>query len=119
MTDQRRASEDCCDTVLVYATFPGEPEALAAGRQLVEARLAGCINVLPGMTSVYVWQGNTQTAREAVLIAKTRRDLSDAVIAFIRAHHPYELPAILTLPVIAGNPDYLAWLRAGTDGATS
>lgn len=103
--------------VLVYATFPDEDTALSAGRALVEARLAGCINVLPGMTSVYVWQGRTETAREAVLIAKTRASLADDVVAAVKAGHSYDVPAILVIPIIDGNPDYLAWLAAGTTPA--
>ncbi len=103
--------------VLVYATFPDEATALSAGRGLVEARLAGCINVLPGMTSVYVWQGRTETAKESVLIAKTRASLAGETVAAIKAGHGYDVPAILVIPVIDGNPDYLAWLAAGTAAA--
>ncbi len=103
--------------VVVYATFPDEAAALAAGRALVEARLAGCINVLPGMTSVYVWQGKTEIAREAVLIAKTRAELAAGVVDAIKAGHRYETPAVLVIPVIGGNDDYLEWLRSGTTPA--
>ncbi len=101
--------------VFVYATFPSREEALILGRAMVEARVAGCINVLPAMTSVYVWEGKTETAEEAVLIAKLPAAGAEAAIAFIKARHAYETPAILVLPVIAGFRPYLDWLTAGVD----
>ena len=114
MANGRETAAADAGYVVVYATFPDEAAALAAGRALVEARLAGCINVLPGMTSVYVWQGRTETAKEAVLIAKTRAGLAGVVVDAIKAGHSYETPAVLVLQVISGNDDYLAWLRSGT-----
>lgn len=106
---------DRCGLVLVYATFPNEQAALDAGRELVESRLAGCVNVFPGMTSVYVWEGTTETAKEAVLIAKTRQTSARAVMAAIKQRHSYAVPAILAVPVIEADADYAAWLLAGTD----
>lgn len=117
MANRRETAAADAGYVVVYATFRDEVSALEAGRALVEARLAGCINVLPGMTSVYVWQGRTETAREAVLIAKTRASLAGETVAAIKAGHGYDVPAILVIPVIDGNPDYLAWLAAGTAAA--
>ena len=101
--------------VLVYATFPSREEALDVGRRMVEARVAGCVNVIPGMTSAYVWEGRTEMADEAVLIAKLPVAAAEAAVAFIAAHHSYETPAILVLPVIAGAASYLAWLASGVD----
>ena len=103
-----------CAAVLVYATFPSEPLAVNIGRQMVEARLAGCINVLPGMTSVYVWEGKTETSSEVVLIAKMPANAAERAVAFIKANHPYDTPAILVLPVAGGSAEYLAWLALGT-----
>jgi periplasmic divalent cation tolerance protein len=105
---------DGCDLVLVYATFPDRAAALDIGRRLVEGQLAGCINILPAMTSVYVWDGKIETAEEAVLIAKTRRAAADAVVSAIKAQHSYQVPAILIVPVVGGNSDYIDWLRSGT-----
>jgi periplasmic divalent cation tolerance protein len=98
----------------VYTTFPSKESAIAVGRTLVEARLAGCINILAGMTSIYVWDGKTAIEDEVVLLAKVPADGVAKCMAAIKAAHPYETPAILVLPVAAGSPDYLAWLRAGT-----
>lgn len=113
--EKANAAASAPAAVLVYATFPSREEALDVGRRMVEARLAGCVNVIGGMTSVYVWEGRTETADEAVLIAKLPAAAAQAAIAFIAAHHSYETPAILVLPVIAGAASYLTWLASGVD----
>ncbi|MBX9683909.1 MAG: divalent-cation tolerance protein CutA, partial [Hyphomicrobium sp.] len=95
---------------MIYATFPDRASALAMGRKLVEARLAGCVNVLPSMTSVYVWNGILQTADEAVLIAKLPAVGQHRAIAFIKDHHAYTTPAILVVPVVGGDADYIDWV---------
>jgi periplasmic divalent cation tolerance protein len=100
--------------VLLYATFPNADLALSVARQMVEAKLAGCVNVLPSMTSIYVWDGQLESAAEAVMIAKLAASGAGAAMAFITSVHPYETPAILLLPVSGGEAGYLAWLAAGT-----
>lgn len=102
------------DVVMIYATFPDQSAALSMGRELVEQGLAGCINVLPAMTSIYVWKGETETAEEAVLIAKLSRQGADRAVAHIVANHPYETPAVLVVPVVGGSSDYLNWVISGT-----
>ncbi|NOT71341.1 MAG: divalent-cation tolerance protein CutA [Hyphomicrobium sp.] len=106
-----------CVAALVYTTFPDREAAIAAGRVLVEARHAGCINIIPAMTSVYVWKGVTEVASEVVLIAKVMPEHAAAALEALRRLHPYETPALLVLPVAAGSADYLAWLRAGSEVA--
>ncbi len=96
--------------VLIYATFPDVECAETVGRALVEAGLAACVNVLPGMTSLYRWEGRIARDSECVLIIKTRAGLAEAVIAEGVRQHPYDTPAFLTLAVDGGSPDYLAWL---------
>ncbi len=100
--------------VMIYATFPDREAALALGRDMVERGIAGCVNVLPGMTSVYVWKGVTETSEEAVLIAKLAAEGADRAVAHILSNHPYETPAVLVLPVMGGSGDYLDWVRSGT-----
>jgi periplasmic divalent cation tolerance protein len=100
--------------VMIYATFPSQATALAVGRDLVEQGLAGCVNILPAMTSVYVWKGVTETAEEAVMIVKLAQEGAERSAAYIVAHHPHETPAVLVVPVIGGSYDYLAWVRSGT-----
>ena len=99
------------DLRILYVTTADADTALRIGRTLVEARLAACANVLPGMTSVYWWEGKVEQAAEAVLVLKTRASLVDAATARIKALHPYACPCVVALPVEGGNPDYLDWLR--------
>jgi periplasmic divalent cation tolerance protein len=107
--------------LLVYTTFPDEGTALATGEALVTEKLAACVNVLPGMRSVYAWQNTIEHGREAVAIIKTRHSLSEEVRAALKARHPYETPIVLFVPVSGGDPDTIAWLlgetRAGTPPA--
>lgn len=98
----------------VYLTAADRDEALQIGRALVEARLAACVNVLPGMTSLYWWQGAIETAQEAVLIAKTRAELIPKLLEQVKALHSYRVPCVLALPILEGNPDYLEWLKRET-----
>ena len=102
-----------CVAVLVYTTFPSHDSALAAATALVEGRLAGCVNIIPAMTSIYVWDGKTEISAEVVLIAKAPSGSIGALARALKAAHPYAVPAILVLPVAAASADYLAWLRAG------
>ncbi len=103
--------EDDDKPVLVYATFPDLESAEAAGRWLVEAKLAGCVNILTGMVAIYQWQGSLQRDAEYVMIIKTFARLTERVIAEGSARHPYETPAFLVVPVEAGAGPYLDWLR--------
>jgi periplasmic divalent cation tolerance protein len=99
---------------MIYATFPDRETALALGRSMVEQGLAGCVNVLPAMTSVYVWKGETETTDEAVMLLKLASEGVARAVEHIVTHHPYETPAVLVLPVLGGNDDYLAWVRGQT-----
>ena len=95
----------------VYITTQNSEEARRIGRALVEERLAACVNILDGMHSIYWWEGEIQDDRETVLIAKTRDALLPALIERVKALHSYSCPCVVALPIIAGNPEYLAWLR--------
>ena len=101
--------------VFVYTTWPTTVEAEAAGRTLVERRLAACVNILPGMVSHYWWQGAIERGEEVVMIVKTRASLADEVRGAVREMHSYTTPAILVLPIEGGDPAYLGWLMAETE----
>lgn len=105
--------------VLIYSTFPTGEAAASVGRELVERRLAACVNILPGMTSIYRWEGNIQRDSEAVMIIKTRAGLAEAAMAAVKAAHSYANPALLLLPVVGGAQSYIGWLLAETQAAAS
>jgi periplasmic divalent cation tolerance protein len=113
---EEAAAGEAGGVVMIYVTCPDRDTALSIGRDLVEQGLAGCVNVLPAMTSVYVWKGELETAEEAVLIVKLARRGQERAISHILASHPYDTPAVLVLPVEGGSPDYLRWLAEGTRG---
>jgi periplasmic divalent cation tolerance protein len=100
--------------VLVYSTFPSLDAAEAVGRELVERRLAACVNILPGMTSIYRWEGAIARDTEVVMIIKTRASLADPAIDAVKALHTYTNPALLVVPIIGGSADYLRCLGEET-----
>lgn len=101
--------------VLVYATFPGADAAKAVARALVAGRLAACVNVIPGMTAIYEWEGGVHEDDEVVAIIKTQRSRAAEVFAAVKAAHTYANPALLAVDVQAGAQEYLAWVRAQTE----
>lgn len=105
------------DAVLLYVTTADEAEAERLGRAVVEARLAACANILPGMRSIYRWQGKIESGQECVLILKTRPELAQRAIEAVKAGHSYETPCTLVLPVQGGNPAFLNWIAAETGPA--
>ena len=100
--------------LLVSSSFPDPTSAETAARALVEARLAACVQVLPGARSVYRWAGKLACANETLLQAKTAADRLDALTARLLALHPYELPEIVAVQAEAGLPAYFDWVRAET-----
>lgn len=108
--------EPQCEVVMVYTTFPSLAAAESMGQSLITRKLAGCINILPGMVSIYAWQGTVERSEEAVLIAKTASDRAATCMSAIIAGHPYETPAVLLLPIAAGSAAYLDWILNGTRG---
>jgi periplasmic divalent cation tolerance protein len=105
--------------LLVYTTFPNEETALSLGQELVAAKLAACVNVVPGMKSVYAWKGEIERAEEVVAIVKTREALRQEVGDALKARHPYETPIILFLEVSGGHPATLDWLFGETGTQTA
>jgi periplasmic divalent cation tolerance protein len=106
------------DFHLLYITAARVEEARRIGRALVEERLVACANILPGLESIYHWQGTVAEDKEVLLIVKTRADLVDAAIARVKALHSYTCPCVVALPILAGNPAYLEWLGQETGEPT-
>lgn len=98
--------------IVILCTCPNESSAALLASQLVEHRLAACVNVLPAIHSVYRWQDQIERAEESQLIIKTVPQQFQPIQTFLREHHPYEVPEILAIPVLAGDQDYLRWLTA-------
>ena len=119
------------DVVVVLSTLPADERGPALARSLVDERLAACVNLVPGLRSIYRWQGAVHDDGETLAIIKTTRGRLPALLARLPDLHPYDLPEALALPVLAGHAPYLAWVAAETaippaaasistiDGATS
>lgn len=100
--------------VSVHITAPDVARASAWARVLVEERLAACANIVPGIRSVYRWDGAVHESAEVLVLVKTTRPRVDALLARIAALHSDEVPCALVLPIETGLPAYLAWLDEST-----
>lgn len=101
--------------LLVLTNLPDQASAEKLARQLVEGKLAACVNILAPCTSIYRWKGQTETASEIPMLIKTTAAAYAAVEDVIRALHPYELPEIVQVPISGGLPAYLEWLITETN----
>jgi periplasmic divalent cation tolerance protein len=97
---------------LIWCPFPDEDAALTAIHTMLDERLIACGNILPGMTSVFVWNGEKDVARETGVLLKTNTDLLDGAVLRLAELHPYEEPAVLGWPCNATAPGTLTWLAA-------
>ncbi|MBY0275915.1 divalent-cation tolerance protein CutA [Candidatus Binatia bacterium] len=104
-------SADSAPVLVVLTTVANEDDAARLATALVERRLVACVNVLPGVRSIYRWQGAVQDDRELLLLAKTTAARLDDVTAALTALHPYEVPEIVALEAASVAPAYAAWLR--------
>jgi periplasmic divalent cation tolerance protein len=98
------------DKIVVFSTCGSKEEAERLARQLLEARLAACVNVIMQIRSFYWWKGKIEDSGEWLLVIKTSRALFERVRSVLESAHSYELPEVLALPVVDGSPNYLAWL---------
>ena len=101
-------------TLLVMTNLPDMPAAKAMAQQLVEQHLAACVNIMPGVHSVYRWQGALEEAGELSLLIKTTGSRYAELEAVIKAMHPYQVPEIIALPIVGGLPQYLDWIAEET-----
>jgi periplasmic divalent cation tolerance protein len=102
------------EIVIVLTSLPDKEAAMRLARELVERRLAACVNVLAECTSVYRWKGAVENATEVPVLIKTRAARYAEVEAAIRELHPYELPEIVAVPVRHGLDEYLEWVAGET-----
>lgn len=99
---------------LVLCTCPDQTSAQAIAEQLIDQRLAACVNIVPGITSIYQWQGKRETAQEHLLLIKTSIEAYNALEQTLTDLHPYELPEIITVPIERGLNTYLNWISEQT-----
>ncbi len=96
--------------LLILNTCPDKETAVRVANTLINKRLAACVNILPGLTSIYHWQGKVATDEEHLLLIKSTHDAYNDVESTIRETHPYELPEVIAVPLVAGLDSYLAWI---------
>jgi periplasmic divalent cation tolerance protein len=99
---------------LVYVTAADEAEARAIGRAMVEARLAACANVIPGMVPIFRWEGAVDEGSECVVLLKTTQQRVDALIEAVEAMHSYDCPCAVVLPIAGGSRAFLDWIGEET-----
>jgi periplasmic divalent cation tolerance protein len=95
---------------IILCTCPDKDTAEKIARLLVNSNLAACVNILPGLTSIYLWQEQIESAQEYLLLIKTNITSYQAIETTIKKHHPYELPEIIAVPIENGLPEYLHWI---------
>ena len=101
---------------VVLVTVPDEDEGRILARRLVQERLVACGNVIPGLTSVYRWDGEIQEDPEALVLLKTTVDRLETLRLRVEELHPYDVPEFLALPVDRGNDTYLRWVLKEVEG---
>jgi len=103
---------------VVLVTCSTAAEAQRIARAVVKARLAACVNILPGaVQSIYRWKGKVQSARERLLLIKTSRKRLAKLRAAVERLHSYDVPEFIAIPIAAGSPAYLAWIGESVEGS--
>jgi periplasmic divalent cation tolerance protein len=102
------------DGLVVLCTCPDDPTADRISREVVSGRLAACVNRLSGIRSTFLWKGTLQDEPEVLLVIKTVRTRYEELEMRLKALHPYEVPEIIALPILAGSERYLAWMAEET-----
>ncbi|CAI1013639.1 divalent cation tolerance protein CutA [Serratia quinivorans] len=101
-----------CEAVVILCTAPDEATAQDLAARVLGEKLAACVTLLPGASSLYYWEGKLEQEYEVQMLFKSQRRHQDALLNYLKQHHPYQMPELLVLPVIAGDKDYLLWINA-------
>jgi len=101
--------------IVVFITASSYEEARKIADALVSQRKAACVNIVPRVNSLFWWKGKIEDAEESLLVVKTRAKLFSEVVSTVKGIHSYEVPEIIALPVVDGNPDYLKWINEETE----
>ncbi len=99
----------------VLMTAPTEEEAVKIAKRLTEEKLCACVSIVPGIRSIYRWEGKIQDEQEVMMVAKTASSMAPALVAKVKEMHSYRVPEVVCLPVETGNGDYLDWIEASVD----
>jgi len=99
------------EKIVVFITASDEDEAAKIATALVEARLAGCVNIIKDIRSIYSWQGKIEDEKEVLIVIKTQKILFYPLMERVKELHSYKVPEIIALPIIEGSEDYLKWLK--------
>ncbi len=102
--------------LVVFITTSSYEEARKIADKLVDRKKAACVNIVPGVNSLFRWKGKIEEAEESLMVVKTRVELFPDVVSLVKSVHSYEVPEIIALPIVEGNPDYLEWLKKETGG---
>jgi len=102
------------DAIVVFITASNEDEGAKIAKALVGERLAGCVNIVKDVRSLYMWEGKIEDEKEVLMIAKTQKSLFTKLSQRVRELHSYTVPEIMAMPVVEGYEDYLRWLKAVT-----
>lgn len=96
--------------IVVLVTAKDTLEAKKISDQLLDKKLIACANIVEGIESVFWWQGKIDQTKETLIILKSKQNLFKKIVKTVKAHHSYEVPEVIALPIIDGNPDYLKWI---------
>ena len=96
--------------IIVFITTGSEEEAHSIAESLVKEKKAACVNIVPGVDSLFWWEGKLDSVPESLLLVKTKASLFPEIVELVKRTHSYEVPEIIALPIIAGSEDYLKWL---------
>jgi periplasmic divalent cation tolerance protein len=107
------------DEIVVLVTVGSEGEATKISRILVEKGLAACVNIIPGIRSIFQWEGKITEEQEFLLLAKTVEQAFDQLVLAVKANHSYSLPEIIALSIRQGSEEYLTWVRSMTKDANA
>jgi periplasmic divalent cation tolerance protein len=102
--------------LVVFITTSSYEEARKIADKLVDRKKAACVNIVPRVNSLFRWKGKIEEAEESLMVVKTRAELFTDVVSVVKSIHSYEVPEIIALPIVEGNPDYLEWLKKETGG---
>lgn len=96
--------------IVIFVTAASSKEAEKIANRLIEKKLAACVNIIGNVKSIFWWEGKPNTAKEVLLIIKSRKSKLSAIIKQVKSLHSYTVPEIIALPIILGDKDYLKWL---------